>query len=62
MNRLAIKGGTPVRKTFLPYGHQWIEDDDINALTEALKTDWITQGPKISEFEEKVAEYCGAKY
>lgn len=62
MESLAIKGGKPVRDTLLPYGHQWIDDEDINAVAEVLKSDWITQGPKIDEFESKVAEYCGAKY
>lgn len=62
MKKLAIKGGVPVRSEVLPYGHQWIDDEDITAVAEVLKTDWITQGPKIEEFEKKVAEYCGAKY
>jgi len=51
----------PKRK-FIPYGHQWIDDDDITAIVEVLKSDWITQGPKVDEFESKVAEYCGAGY
>ena len=59
---LAIEGGMPVRNEFLPYGHQWIDDEDINAVAEVLKTDWITQGAKIEEFEREVAEYCGAEY
>ena len=59
---LAIEGGVPVRSELLPYGHQWIDDEDINAVVEVLKTDWITQGPKIDEFERKVAEYCGVKH
>lgn len=62
MNELAIHGGTPVRTRLLPYGHQWIEEEDINAVAEVLRSDWITQGPKIEEFERKVAEYCGVKY
>jgi len=62
MERLAIEGGPPVRNTLLPYGHQWIDDEDIAAVIEVLKSDWITQGPKIEEFERKLAEYCGARY
>jgi len=62
MEQLAIEGGVPVRSELLPYGHQWIDDEDISAVVEVLKTDWITQGPKIDEFEKSVAEYCGAKY
>jgi len=60
--RLAIFGGAPVRKEFLPYGHQWIDDDDVKAVSDVLKTDFITQGKKVDEFERKVAEYCNAKY
>ena len=62
MERLAIEGGMPVRTASLPYGHQWIDAEDIAAVVEVLKSDWITQGSKIEEFERRVAEYCGAKY
>ena len=47
---------------FLPYGKQTIDDADINAVIETLKSDFITQGPKIDEFEKALAKYCGAKY
>lgn len=46
----------------IPYGRQYINDDDIKAVVETLKSDYLTQGPKIKEFEEKFAEYVGAKY
>jgi len=49
-------------KSYIPYGHQWIDDGDIASVVEVLKSDWITQGTKVDEFEKKVAEYCGAKY
>jgi UDP-4-amino-4,6-dideoxy-N-acetyl-beta-L-altrosamine transaminase len=49
-------------QTFLPYGRQWIDEEDIKAVVEVLRSDWITQGPKIAEFEEKFANYCGSKY
>ncbi len=49
-------------KKFIPYGHQWIDNDDINEMVKVLKTDWITQGPKIEEFEKAVAKYCQVKY
>jgi perosamine synthetase len=62
VEQLAIKGGRPVRSNTLPYGHQWVDDDDIASVVEVLKSDWITQGPKVDEFERKVAEYCSAKY
>ncbi|HIE59000.1 MAG TPA: UDP-4-amino-4,6-dideoxy-N-acetyl-beta-L-altrosamine transaminase [Persephonella sp.] len=47
---------------FIPYGKQLIEDDDIQAVLEVLKSDFITQGKKIPEFEKALAEYCGSKY
>jgi len=62
VERLAIEGGKPVRSSFLPYGHQWIDEEDIASVVEVLKSDWITQGPKVDEFETRMAEYCGAKY
>lgn len=46
----------------IPYGGQTIEDDDINAVIEVLKSDYLTTGPKIAEFEKSVADYVGAKY
>lgn len=60
--KLAIHGGTPIRKEFLPYGHQWIDEKDIKAVSDVLKTDWITQGPKVAEFERLVSDYCNVKY
>jgi perosamine synthetase len=62
MEQLAIKGGKPIRNSILPYGHQWIDEEDIASVIEVLKSDWITQGPKVDEFEREVAQYCGAKY
>lgn len=46
----------------LSYGRHWINENDIRAVTETLRTDRITQGPKVQEFENALAEYCGAKY
>jgi len=46
----------------LPYGRQWISEADIQAVTDVLRSDWLTQGPAIERFERKVAEYCGAKH
>lgn len=59
---LAINGGEPVRGEFLPYGSQWVDDADVEAVASMLKDDWITQGPRIDEFEEKVANYCDTEY
>lgn len=46
----------------IPYGRQSINDDDIAAVVETLKSDYLTQGPKIKEFEQKFAKYVGAEY
>lgn len=59
---LAIEGGDPVRSTVLPYGRQWVDDDDISAVVDVLRSDWLTTGPKVSEFEEAFADYVGAKH
>lgn len=46
----------------IPYSRQNIDEDDINAVVSVLRSDFITQGPKIQEFERMVADYCGVKY
>lgn len=51
-----------MKNNFIPYGKQWIDDNDIDAIVKVLKSAWVTQGPKIKEFEEKIAYYCGVKY
>jgi perosamine synthetase len=58
--RLAINGGAPVRTQPLPYGHQSIDETDIHALVEVLKSDWLTTGPTVPAFESALAEYLGA--
>src|SRR5574344_2829408 len=47
---------------FIPYGKQSIDEDDINSVVEVLKSDFLTTGPKIKEFEEELCRYTGAKY
>jgi perosamine synthetase len=59
---LAIDGGTPVRKTLLPYGRQSISEEDIQAVVDVLRSDWLTTGPKVAEFEEALAARVGAKH
>ncbi|NGQ95648.1 UDP-4-amino-4,6-dideoxy-N-acetyl-beta-L-altrosamine transaminase [Brevibacillus sp. SYP-B805] len=61
-NLLAIHGGKPVRETLLSYGRQCITEEDIHSVVETLQSPFLTQGPKIKEFEQKVAEVVGAKY
>lgn len=46
----------------IPYGKHLIDDEDVSAVVDALRSDWITQGPKIAEFETALADYCGAKF
>lgn len=46
----------------IPYGRQSIRKDDIDAVARVLRSDWLTQGPKIAEFEKALAKHCGAKY
>ena len=47
---------------FIPYGHQWIDEEDIEEVVKVLKSDWITTGPKIAEFEDALSSYIGTKY
>jgi UDP-4-amino-4,6-dideoxy-N-acetyl-beta-L-altrosamine transaminase len=47
---------------FIPYGRQDITDADIDAVVEVLRSDWLTQGPKVTEFETAVARTCGARH
>lgn len=46
----------------IPYGRQSISDEDIKAVVNVLRSDWLTQGPVIKQFEQAVADYCGARY
>ncbi len=46
----------------ISYGKQFIDNKDISKVTAALRSDWLTQGPDIAEFEAGLAHYCGAKY
>ncbi len=51
-----------MRSKFIPYGHQWIDEEDIEEVVAVLKSDWITTGPKIAEFEDALCSYIGTKY
>ncbi|HZS09413.1 MAG TPA: UDP-4-amino-4,6-dideoxy-N-acetyl-beta-L-altrosamine transaminase [Blastocatellia bacterium] len=46
----------------LPYGRQWLDEEDLAAVVEVLRGDWMTQGPTVAAFEKALAEYCGARY
>jgi perosamine synthetase len=62
MPELAIDGGVPVRAKMLPYGHQCIGDDDVEAVIQVLRSDWLTTGPNVASFEEAFAAQVGAKH
>ena len=59
--RLALDGGTPVRTAVLPYGRQTIDEEDVSAVVEVLRSDWLTTGPKVGELERAIAETVGAR-
>lgn len=59
---LAIHGGPPVREALLPYGRQTLTEADVAAATEVLRSDWLTTGPKVAEFEEAIADYVDAQH
>lgn len=46
----------------IPYGRQFINDDDIETVINQLKSDYLTQGPAVKQFEKDIADYCGAQY
>jgi len=59
---LAFNGGSPVRASFLPYGRQSVDETDIQAVVDVLRSDWLTTGPKVGEFEEAFATRVGAAH
>lgn len=62
MEKLAIHGGKPVRNSKIFYGKQSVDEEDIKAVEEVLRSDYLTCGPKIGEMEQALADYTGAKY
>ena len=58
----AILGGSPVRDTRIFYGHQCIDDEDIKAVEEVLRSDFLTCGPKVNELEKTLEKICDSKY
>jgi UDP-4-amino-4,6-dideoxy-N-acetyl-beta-L-altrosamine transaminase len=46
----------------IPYNRHCISEDDIQAVVDVLRSDWITQGPRVSEFERAVSDFCNAKH
>ncbi len=62
MGQLAIFGGKPVRETPIYYGHQFIDEKDIAAVVDVMKSDFLTCGPEITKLEKKLSELTGARY
>lgn len=62
MEKPAYAGGKPVRETKLYYGHQYLDEKDVQAVVDVLHSDYLTCGPKITELEQKLCELTGAKY
>ena len=61
-NLPACEGGTPVRSQFLPFARPAIGQDEIDRVTEVLKSGWLTVGPRTRELERVVADYVGVKH
>ncbi len=62
MEKPALLGGKPVRANKIYYGRQWIDADDVKAVSDVLTGPYITCGPKVTEIEKELAEYTGAKH
>lgn len=62
MQRPAICGGMPVRERQIHYGHQYIDEADIEAVVSVLRSDYLTCGPQIKELEDKLCKLTGAAY
>lgn len=60
-SELAIEGGTPVRREMLPYSRQWVDEDDIAAVNRVLRSDWLTTGPAVDEFERAFSDFVGVR-
>lgn len=62
MEKLAINGGYPVRASKIYYGRQWVDENDVRAVDSVLRSDFITCGPRVEEFERALCDFTGAKY
>lgn len=62
MEQLAMNGGKPVRETKLFYGHQYIDEEDVAAVSKVLLEGDLTCGPKIAELEQRLCDLTGAAY
>ncbi len=62
MDMLAIDGGQPVRERKIYYGHQWIDEEDVQAVNEVLRGEYLTCGPYVTRLEQTLTDYTGAKH
>lgn len=62
MEKLAIDGGKPVRKNRINYGRQWVENEDIKAVEDVLRNDFLTCGPQVEKAERSLEHYTTAKH
>lgn len=62
MEQLAVEGGQPVRSDLIRYGRQWIDENDIKAVGDVLRSDMITSGPHVERLQGRLSAYTGAKY
>ena len=60
--KLASRGGTPVREKFLPYALPWTGEEEKRELVEALESGWITTGPRVKKLEEALAAFTGSRH
>jgi perosamine synthetase len=60
--QLAMHGGAPVRTQLLPYGRHTIDEDDVAAVVKVLRSDWLTSGPTVADFESALARATGATH
>ncbi len=62
MEKLAVDGGKPIRETMLPYGRQYIDEADKQAVLEVLQDAFLTCGPRVEQLEERLCALTGAGY
>ena len=62
MEKLAVNGGKPVREDKIYYGRQWIDEDDVSAVSSVLTSSYLTCGPKVNTLERTLESYTTAKH
>lgn len=62
VDKLAILGGNPTCEKFIPYGTQFIDDEDIKSVVNVLKSPFLTAGPSIEQLQKKICNITNAKY